>query len=56
MKYSSLNLEVIPFVLFPQASEPSMNFNISEMGYWMDRGFEELCSLRDLTGGSDGAL
>ena len=33
MNYSTLNLEVISFVLFPQASEPSMNFNISKLVY-----------------------
>ena len=27
----------ISFVLFPQASEPSMNFNIAKMIYWMAR-------------------
>ena len=31
--YSSLYLDVISFVLFPPASEPSVNFNISEMVY-----------------------
>ena len=29
--HSSLNLDVISFVLFPQASEPSFNFNIFKM-------------------------
>ena len=33
MNYSTLNLEVISFVLFPQASEPTMNFNISKLVY-----------------------
>ena len=28
-----LNLDVISFVLFPQASETSLNFNISKMAY-----------------------
>ena len=31
MYYSLLSHKMIPFVLFPQASEPSMNFNISKM-------------------------
>ena len=31
MYYSLLSPKMIPFVLFPQASEPSMNFNISKM-------------------------
>ena len=31
--YSLLSLKVIPFVLIPQASQPSMNFNISELVY-----------------------
>ena len=29
--YSSLNLNVISFVLFPQASEPCLNFNVTKM-------------------------
>ena len=29
--HSSLNLDVISFVFFPQASEPSFNFNIFRM-------------------------
>ena len=29
--HSSLKLDVISFVLFPQASEPSFNFNIFKM-------------------------
>ena len=32
MYYSLLNLKMISFVLFPQALQPSMSFNIS--GYW----------------------
>ena len=28
MMYSSLELDVISFLLFPQASDPSLNFNI----------------------------
>ena len=28
---SSLGLKMIPFVLLPQASEPSMNFNLSKL-------------------------
>ena len=31
--HSSLNLDVISFVLFPQASEPSLNFNIFKMAH-----------------------
>ena len=31
--YSSLNLDAISFVLFPQALELSLNFNISQMAY-----------------------
>ena len=31
MFYSSLSLKMISFVLFPQASQPCMNFNISEL-------------------------
>lgn len=31
MNDSSLNLDVISFVLFSQASKPSKNFNISKM-------------------------
>ena len=31
------NKQYISFVLFPQASEPSMNFNIAKMVYWMAR-------------------
>ena len=34
MKYWSLNLDVISFVLFPQASERSYNINISKMAYY----------------------
>ena len=33
--YSSLNLDAISFVLFPQASEPSLNVNISKMVYFL---------------------
>ena len=29
-----LSLKMISFVLFPQVSEPSMNFNISKMVYY----------------------
>ena len=32
MYYSLLNLKMISFVLFPQALQPNMSFNIS--GYW----------------------
>ena len=32
--HSSLNLDVISFLLFPQASEPSFNFNIFKLVYW----------------------
>ena len=35
--YSLLSLKVISFVLFPQASQPSINFNISELVYCNDR-------------------
>ena len=38
MIYSSLNLRAISFVLFPQASEPSMNFNISKIWYLGEKG------------------
>ena len=31
MYYSLLSLKMISFVLFPQASEPSINFNISKL-------------------------
>ena len=31
INYSSVKLDVISFVLFPQASEPSWNFNISKI-------------------------
>ena len=31
MYFLLLSLKVISFVLFPQASQPSMNFNISEL-------------------------
>ena len=31
--HSSLNLDVISFLLFPQASEPSFNFNIFKLVY-----------------------
>ena len=31
MYYSSLSFNMISFVLFPQASQPSMNFNLSEL-------------------------
>jgi len=34
MYYSLLSLKMISFVLFPQASQPSMNFNISELVYY----------------------
>ena len=33
MYHSLLSLKMISFVLFPQASQPSMNFNISELVY-----------------------
>ena len=33
INYSSLNPDVIAFVLFPEALELSKNFNISEMVY-----------------------
>ena len=32
--YSLLSPKVISFVLFPQASQPSMNFDISRLIYW----------------------
>ena len=32
--YSFPNLDVISSVLFLQASEQSLNFNISKMAYW----------------------
>ena len=32
--YSFPNLDVISSVSFPQASEPSLNLNISKMAYW----------------------
>ena len=35
MYYSMLSLKMISFVLFPQASQPSMNFNISKLVYCM---------------------
>ena len=35
--YYSLSLKMISFVLFPQASQPSMNFNISELVYYLQR-------------------
>ena len=31
MYYSLLNLKMISYVLFPQASQPGMNFDISEL-------------------------
>ena len=34
MYYSFLSLKMISFVLFPQALEPSMNFNISKLVYF----------------------
>ena len=36
MYYSLLSLKMISFVLFPQASEPTMDFHISKMvcSYW----------------------
>ena len=34
MYYSLLSHKMISFVLFPQASQPSMNFNISESVYF----------------------
>ena len=34
MFYSSLSLKKIYFILFPQASQPCMNFNISELVYF----------------------
>ena len=34
MYYSLLSLKMIPFVLFPQASEPSVNFKILKLVYW----------------------
>ena len=39
-----LNLDVISFVLFPQASEPSLNFNISKMAYCVTGTFWALFS------------
>ena len=36
MIYSYLNLDAISFVLFPQASQPSMNFIISKMVYLLN--------------------
>ena len=33
MYYSLLSLKMISFALFPQASQPSMNFNISKLVY-----------------------
>ena len=33
MYYSLLSLKMISFVLLPQASQPSMNFNQSELVY-----------------------
>ena len=33
MYYSLLSLKIISFVLFLQASQPSINFNISELVY-----------------------
>ena len=34
MYYLLLSLKIISFVLFPQTSLPSMNFNISELVYF----------------------
>ena len=34
MYYSLLSLKMIPFVLFRQASEPSVNFKILKLVYW----------------------
>ena len=50
MRYSSLNHEVIPFVLFPQASEPSMNFNILKVvyKYWVLPGVGRYCLPRNI--------
>ena len=31
MYYSLLSLKMISFVLFPQATQPSLNFNVSEL-------------------------
>ena len=36
MYYLLLSLKMVSFVLFPQASLPSMNFNISELVYFSD--------------------
>ena len=36
MYYLLQSLKMISFVLFPQASLPSMNFNISELVYFSD--------------------
>ena len=33
MFYSSLSLKMLSFVLFPQDSQPCMNFNITELVY-----------------------
>lgn len=38
INYSSLNLSVISYVLFQQAMEPSLNFNISKMAYDSQHG------------------
>ena len=38
MYYSLLSLEMISLVLFPQASQPSINFHISELVYLIPLG------------------
>ena len=52
--YSLLSLKMISFVLFPEASQPSMNFNISELVYWHHKQNEldslDPSSLRPVTG------
>ena len=35
MYYSLISLKMISFVLFPQAWQPNMNFNISELVYYL---------------------
>ena len=42
MIHSSLNLGAVSFVLLHQASEPSMNVNISEMVYCYTLRFQSL--------------
>ena len=46
MYYSLLSLKIISFVAFPQASQPSMNLNVSKLVFLHDRPHDTTVTVR----------